>query len=332
MGATENIDERKAYLRSQKGSLTSYASLLGDSFSHRIDLLSQVIEDVHHESLGRYKERLLSEVISDFLPRQYEVGTGFVVFPSGHVLHNPKGEYAGYYLNRREHQVSKQLDIIVYDATHFPVVFRDRDFVVLRPESVRAIVEVKGTLDDKQIKSAMSLFVDFSRKWRSCRNLYSQWHQPEIKKNPALFLMGFQVGVDKRGRKRMNGKRLRKKIVAHYLDSVSKSELSGFPILGSAFIYNDCEVTSLYWQENDVFDFGYATFRGKFVRYTDDGEPELIGDKTIASLLAQIHVCLETPFNQFFSYQDQENRVDIFPHKYQGFERWMSDEEAGVLE
>jgi hypothetical protein len=42
------------------------------------------------------------------------------------------------------------------------------------------------------------------------------------------------------------------------------------------------------------------SIRGRFIRYTDQGEPVLSGDKTIASLFAGIHYSLETPFKRFF--------------------------------
>jgi len=60
--------------------LTGFAALLGDSFASKIDLLTQIIQERHYPSLGRYKERLLAKTISEYIPKSYEVGTGFVLF------------------------------------------------------------------------------------------------------------------------------------------------------------------------------------------------------------------------------------------------------------
>jgi hypothetical protein len=77
----ELSENRQRYLESRTGDLTSYAALIGETFATKINLLAQLIRDAHHPSLGLYKERLLREVISKFIPQAYDVGTGFVIFP-----------------------------------------------------------------------------------------------------------------------------------------------------------------------------------------------------------------------------------------------------------
>ena len=49
-----------------------------------------------------------------------------------------------------DHQMSGELDIIIYDSTNYSTIFKDKDIVVLRPESVRVIIEVKSALNYKQ--------------------------------------------------------------------------------------------------------------------------------------------------------------------------------------
>jgi hypothetical protein len=125
--------------------LTGYAALFGESLSSKVDLLGRLIGDAHYPSLGRYKERLLADAIRGFLPRAVEVGTGFVLFP--HADPNPPGGPDFHDpLNQSAYSISRQCDILVYDSTRYPVVFRDGDFVVIRPEAVRAVIEVKGSL------------------------------------------------------------------------------------------------------------------------------------------------------------------------------------------
>lgn len=325
----QRLESREKYMKSRTGDLTSYAALIGESFTSRINLLAQILRNAHDPSLGRYKERLLINCISQFIPRRYEVGSGFVIFPTERLFE--KGIPEGYdTFNRSDHTISHQCDIIVYDASDFPVVLKDEDIVVVRPESVRAVVEVKGTLDPQQIRSSLMNFIDFGRKWKRCNQFYVARHESPLK-TPALFLMGWQIRTDPGGNLKTDGKRLRKQIVKVYKREVPADQLEGFPILNSAFIYGDCEVQrEIEIIEQQPLRVGFGTHRGKFVRFQDDGRAILEGDKTVASLLAGIHWALGTSFNRFFSYADQTNREDIYPHPCQGFTPWLGEDDAPI--
>jgi hypothetical protein len=170
--------------------LTTYASLVGQSFSSRLDQLAAVIGDVHHLSLGVYKERLLASVIRSFIPKAFEVGTGFVLFPKER---SPDKKYRPGFdeLNQSDYEVSKQCDILVYDAGTYPTVFQDEGFVVLRPEAVRTVVEVKGMLDNEEIDSVVEHFLDFGQKWQRCRAFYRSHHQPRLHQ-PTLCAIAWQ--------------------------------------------------------------------------------------------------------------------------------------------
>ena len=90
---------------------------------------------------GRYKEAILRNCISRFLPNQYSLGTGFVLVK-----------------DTEKEQVTSQIDIIVYDNS-YPVLFKEGDFVIVLPHSVRGIIEVKTNGDSskfaKSIKNAI---------------------------------------------------------------------------------------------------------------------------------------------------------------------------------
>jgi len=323
----EKQQNRAQYMKSRTGDLTSYASLIGEGFASKINLLAQIIKDAHEPSLGTYKERLLMSVLSQFIPRKYEVGTGFVLFPDETQV---TGEIPEGYdvLNRSEHVVSKQCDIIVYDSSEFPVVFKDADFVVVRPESVRSIVEVKGSLDSREIDSFMTHFIDFGRKWKKCNDFYQKRHQA-ILGEPNLFMMAWQVAVDTRGRPKSDGGKLRERITQMYQEEMKKEELERFPVLEAAYIYNDCEVKSIV--NVDERSYGFQTFNGKFIRFDKDNQPYENGDKTIASMLAGVHWSLDTPFNRFFSRLEHTNHFSLCPHKYQGYSPWLKDDEIKLL-
>lgn len=77
---------------------------------------------------GRYKEAVIKTMIQRFLPEKYKVGTGFVVRQTA---------------DRGNHESSNQIDLIIYD-TAYPILFKETDFVILTPDSVVGIIEVKA--------------------------------------------------------------------------------------------------------------------------------------------------------------------------------------------
>lgn len=308
------------------GDLTTFAGMLGDSFSLRLDWLAQLIGTTHAPSLGAYKERLLRSVIAQFLPRRFEVGTGFVLFPSRRLAsHDEMAALTG-----RSHQLSKQLDLIIYDSAEHPVVFREDDFVVLRPESVRAVIEVKGALDGRGIDSTVDALLDYGRKWKACRKFYKTQYLPMLPV-PRFYLMAWAPARTARGRPQTDGLRMRQRILRRYKSQTVEAELPGLPLLTAAYLYGDAIVSALFRLDDDGHRFGFHTLRGSLVRYDEAGTPQLAGDKTIADLLAGIQWSLGTPFNAAFAYVDQTNRVDVLPHEHEGFATWLEGEKTKLV-
>lgn len=295
----------------------------GERFALQIDWLGQLLRDAHHPSLGEYKERLLRNVIADSLPAQYGVGTGFVLFPTQQMRDRDEKRNQNP-VELPPHELSRQLDVIVYDRSTYPTVFQDDDFVVLRPEAVRAIVEVKGSLSHRGVDDAMDLLLDFGQKWKTCHSFYKSFHGPKMRQ-PYLFAMAWAIQTDKNGRARINCTSLRKRIVSR-LKELELEELPRLPILDAFMVYRNCEVSSVTWFSGleDELEFGFGTHRGRFVRYGEDGTPSLSGDKTIASLLARIHYSLGSPFNTAFAYVDQTRQLDVLPHEHDGYETWLT--------
>lgn len=323
------INLREEYLKSRTGDLTSYAEMIGEGFSSTLNRLAQLIGDAHEPSLGAYKERLLMNVISDFIPKKYEVGTGFVLFPG-------KKEFIGKEpsddipWNLRGHKVSKQLDIIVYDSFNYPTVFKDKDFVIVRPEAVKSIIEVKGALDGNQISSFTNLFIDFAKKWAETDSYYREKGLPPLG-IPGLFVMNWLVSINPKGRPRSNGKQLRVKIAEHYRENIKPEELrnGNFPLIRSAYIYNDCHVCSTFFSEGKQGYYGYCTLRGRFIRFDETTGKFVVGsDKTVSDLLAEIQSTLDTPDNWIFSRVDQCMSLEKFPHSNHGFDKCFTLEDC----
>lgn len=88
---------------------------------------------------GRYKEAVLKNVIGRFLPEKFTIGTGFVIKQTA---------------VRGEHLSSRQLDLVIYDDAS-PLLFKEGDFVILTPDAVRGIIEVKANLQNQGLTEVL---------------------------------------------------------------------------------------------------------------------------------------------------------------------------------
>ncbi|MGI0493529.1 DUF6602 domain-containing protein [Alkalinema pantanalense CENA528] len=300
--------------------LTSFAALLGESFAARVDMLSHILQNSHYPSIGTYKERLLIETLRNYLPNSLTVGTGFVMFP-----HNDSTPKAGMHhdrLNKCAFSISQQCDILVFDGNQHPPVFRDGDFVVLRPEAVKAVIEVKGSISLKETRSLVDSFIDFGRKWRTTQIFYRQYHQP-LSDKPVLMAMCWSIAKRKNGKPVTNSAKIRKLISELYYAGVSLNEFSGFPILENLYIYGESEISSTLGIEanSDGFFFGWQSLDGCFIRFDEKGVAYRDKDRTVAALLARLHITMGLDcFNSFFSYTEETRDPNLIPYQHRGLD------------
>jgi hypothetical protein len=91
------------------------------------DRVRSLIGNANWGEDGRYREAILKNMISKFLPKKYSMGTGFVI--------------------NKDKEITKQIDIIIYDNSS-PVLFSEGDFVIVLASTVKAIIEVKSSIRD----------------------------------------------------------------------------------------------------------------------------------------------------------------------------------------
>jgi hypothetical protein len=311
-----------------RSDLTGYAALFGESLTSKVDLLGRLIGDSHYPSLGQYKERLLADAIRGFLPRTVEVGTGFVMFPhadmdppAGGQFHDP--------LNNSAFAMSRQCDILIYDVAKYPAIFRDRDFVVIRPEAVRAVIEVKGSLSRREVLSAVRSFHDFALKWRTTQLFYREQFVPLTPK-PPLIVMAWSISNDAASRLTITPAGVCKMIAKFYAENVDLDDVDAYPFLRQFLIHNEAEIfgsvqvvkTSRGYADH----YGWSAWDGRFIRVAKDGSLERGQDRTIAQLLAVLHMAVaEEDFNRFFSYQEEIKDKNIVAYKYSTSVRAWSD-------
>jgi hypothetical protein len=112
----------------------SYAS----SFAHELALQSEHLGNLigHGPTIGGQREELLRALIERHVPTRFHVATGFV-----------EGS-------------DRQVDILIYDQVEFAPLFRAGNLVVVPPEAVRALIEVKSTLNSGDLEDALTHLED----------------------------------------------------------------------------------------------------------------------------------------------------------------------------
>lgn len=88
----------------------------------------------HYGEDWKYKEVIIKKMIQTFLPEEYWIGTGFVATRWLSLENN--------------YSVSSQIDLIIYKKS-YPFLFKEEDFVIVIPNAVRGIIEVKSNLKNE---------------------------------------------------------------------------------------------------------------------------------------------------------------------------------------
>jgi hypothetical protein len=102
--------------------LSAYHQSVNDELISVRNRIRQLIGDAHWLTDGEHKEAIIRRILRNHVPEIMRVGKGFV-----------------YYAEQR---VSNQLDILLTD-TRKPTLFKDDELVIVTPDAVRAVIEVK---------------------------------------------------------------------------------------------------------------------------------------------------------------------------------------------
>jgi hypothetical protein len=94
------------------------------------DRVQNLIGPAHWPTVGVWKESVLRAVLRRHLPSSLGIGSGFVVSADGQ---------------------STQIDVLIYDDTG-PILFQDGDLIIVTPDVVRAVIEVKTRLKGTDLR------------------------------------------------------------------------------------------------------------------------------------------------------------------------------------
>jgi hypothetical protein len=109
--------------------IKTYASMIVQNLLNKIDSLSSLD---HNLTKGELRELFVSDVLSSFLTKQFDVGSGIIV-------------------NQKEEQ-SSQIDIIIYDNRIVPPFIKEQHIGVYPAESVLGVLEIKSNLTYLEIE------------------------------------------------------------------------------------------------------------------------------------------------------------------------------------
>lgn len=122
-----------------------YHQSIADELKATQNRVRNLIGDRHWQTDGEHKESILRTVLRARLPSSLLVGRGFICFREG---------------------PSTQIDILITDANK-PTLFKDGDLVIVTPDCVRAVIEVKTKLDaQNDYQEALSKLADVAAKIR----------------------------------------------------------------------------------------------------------------------------------------------------------------------
>ncbi len=97
----------------------------------------------HMGEKGRANENIIRDFLINFLPKKYDIGTGILIDRKG----NP----------------SKQCDIVIYDKEYHPDYFGQKSTILFPVDVVYAIIEVKTSLDQGEIKESIENIVSVKK-------------------------------------------------------------------------------------------------------------------------------------------------------------------------
>jgi hypothetical protein len=108
----------------------AYFKSLTAEFAAVKDRIRNLIGDRYWPGDGQWKESVIRSVLKRYLPPSLAVGSGFVL----------SGD-----------NVSTQIDVLIYDGSG-PLLFQEGDFIIITPDVVAGIIEVKTRVKREDVK------------------------------------------------------------------------------------------------------------------------------------------------------------------------------------
>ncbi|AWK48158.1 DUF6602 domain-containing protein [Bacillus velezensis] len=143
-----------------------YVELLRDNFEKILSELALVYKLTHNGEKGKEAEEILKNFLKNYLPKKYQVTSGFV--------HSDLG-------------ISNQCDILLYDANNYPPLYSGYANQIVHMGSLRAVIECTMKLNKKKIE-------EDNRKINHLKTLYSKdiEIQEAMSREPLAILFAYK--------------------------------------------------------------------------------------------------------------------------------------------
>jgi hypothetical protein len=127
-------------------------------YASQAELMLSQYENINHllgnthywQHPGELCEVLLRDFLRRMLPKTYSVDKGFIY---------------GRTTIDKIIQHSPEIDILIHDTQHYSPLFRMDNFVIIQPGAVRALIQVKRTLNAKELDSGIENVVYGKLHW-----------------------------------------------------------------------------------------------------------------------------------------------------------------------
>jgi hypothetical protein len=97
----------------------------------------------HHGGKGNIREDAFRDFLKEYLPRKYGIGKGEIISP--------------------ENRVSGELDVVIFDSDHCPLLIKSSSHSVYPVESVYGAISMKSHLDTEELKDAYQNITSFKK-------------------------------------------------------------------------------------------------------------------------------------------------------------------------
>ena len=142
--------------------IVDYFSSLSDEIKQKSGLIAKSFSS-HHLSSGQNKEKLVSELLKDYLPTRYCVDTGLIYDSNGNI--------------------SRETDLLIADGLNNAPLFRESEKHLWFVEAVFAALEIKSKLTPSEFDNCL----DKCRQFKRMERKFDELVQPRIKE--SLFII-----------------------------------------------------------------------------------------------------------------------------------------------
>lgn len=120
-----------------KDNLGDFWLSIGDEITSQLEKVENLIGYNHLLTSGEFLEEILRNVIRQYIPQQYTVGSGFIIDS-----------------NSGSKRCSYQIDILIFDNT-YPIIYSYNDVYFVPQQAVVGMIEVKKTLTTDVLKESL---------------------------------------------------------------------------------------------------------------------------------------------------------------------------------